>query len=85
MSLRASLLRDVLTRLSSDMQIRMSLWHAVEKTGWKAPRRDPLSKPELLEQKRLREAIVLAQQSGKVDDMGGPCRSLRLLTGVKVL
>ncbi|EKM61303.1 uncharacterized protein PHACADRAFT_84271 [Phanerochaete carnosa HHB-10118-sp] len=76
----------MLEQYKNDMQIRMSLWHAVEKTaGWKAPRRDPLSKPELLEQKRLREAIVLAQQSGKVQDMGGPCRSLRLLTGVKVV
>ncbi|GJE85787.1 S-adenosyl-L-methionine-dependent methyltransferase [Phanerochaete sordida] len=75
----------MLEQYKNDMQIRISLWHAVEKTGWKAPRRDPLSKPELLEQKRLREAIAFAQEAGKLHDMGGPCRSLRLLTGVKVV
>lgn len=73
----------MMEQYKNDMQMRMSLWHAVEKTGWKAPRRDPLTKPELLEQKRLREAIAVAQETGKMQDMGGPCRSLRLLTGVK--
>ncbi len=68
------------------MRIRVSLWHSLTRIGWGFPRREPLSKAELLEEQRLRKAILDAQQSANlVEEIMTPCRSLRLLVGVKAL
>lgn len=67
----------------SDMHVRVSLWHSATKYGWQYPRRDPLSKAELVEEERLRRTIVEARKMATDDDFEMPSRALRLLVGVK--
>ena len=66
------------------MHVRVSLWHSLSLNGWIPPRRDPLTKAERLEQERLRDAILDAERTGKINDIKKPCRTIRLLVGVKV-
>lgn len=67
------------------MHVRISLWHSLVKHGWELPRRDALSKAEHIEDQRLRQAILEAQKQAKREEMCVPCRSMRLLVGVKVV
>ena len=67
----------------SDMHVRISLWHSATKYGWQYPRRDPLSKAELVEEERLRRTIIEARKLAKDDDFDTPSRAMRLLVGVK--
>ena len=65
------------------MHVRISLWHSATKYGWQYPRRDPLSKAELVEEERLRRTIIEARKLAKDDDFDTPSRAMRLLVGVK--
>ncbi|KAF8973505.1 S-adenosyl-L-methionine-dependent methyltransferase [Flammula alnicola] len=46
----------LIERYRSDMQARVSLWCSLDNIGWPLPAREPLSKAELIEEERLREA-----------------------------
>ncbi|KAH8099373.1 S-adenosyl-L-methionine-dependent methyltransferase [Cristinia sonorae] len=70
-------------RYKGDMHVRMSLWHSLTKHGWPYPQRDPLSKAELVEEERLRRAIMEARKSASEDEAHSICRSTRLLVGMK--
>lgn len=65
------------------MQVRMSLWHSMVKAGWAYPRRAPLSRVEIVEEEKLRQAILEARKKAKKEDFAAPTRSIRLLLGVK--
>ena len=69
------------------MQVRISLWHSMTKMGWALPRRAPLTKAERIVDQRLRQAIADAQASSdeEDDDVVRPCRSIRLLVGMRAL
>ena len=70
-----------------DMHIRVSMWHVLSKHGWELPRREALSKAEYIEDQRFRRAMFEAQKRANLDDamLRTPCRSIRLLVGVKVV
>ena len=65
------------------MQHRLSLWSSVLDMGWPLPTREPLSKAELIEEERLREAMLEARKSASPEDLEQPCRSFRVLVGYK--
>lgn len=69
--------------LDRDMHARISLWHSLTRFGWPYPQRDPLSKAELVEEERLRRAILEARKLATEEELRTPCRSLRLLVGMK--
>ena len=62
------------------------MWHVLKKHGWDLPRREALSKAELIEDQRFRRALEEAQKLENYEDgLKTPCRSIRLLVGVKVV
>ncbi|KAI0785068.1 hypothetical protein C8Q75DRAFT_343810 [Abortiporus biennis] len=70
-------------RYKGDMQLRISLWHSLTEHGWPYPQRDPLSKAELVEEERLRRAILEARKCAPEEEFPRPVRSVRLLVGTK--
>ncbi|CAL1695096.1 unnamed protein product [Somion occarium] len=72
---------SLVERYKGDMHVRISLWHSATKYGWQYPRRDPLSKGELVEEERMRRAIMEARKCATEADFQTPSRSLRLLVG----
>lgn len=66
------------------MRARISLWHSLVMNGWPYPRRDPLSKAELMEEERLRQDILEARRCAQEEELNSPVRSIRLIIGVKV-
>ena len=70
----------------SDMHARTSLWNTMVHHGWQLPRMSPQSKAERIIDKRLRKAIHDAKERNEdEEEMKRPCRSVRLLVGVKTL
>lgn len=67
----------------SDMQLRVSLWCSVKDIGWPLPPREPLTKAELIEEERMREAMLEARRNATFEDQQLPCRSVRVLVGFK--
>ncbi|KAI0079642.1 hypothetical protein K474DRAFT_1617498 [Panus rudis PR-1116 ss-1] len=70
-------------RYKGDMHVRISLWNSATQYGWPYPRRDPLTKAELVEEERLRRAILEGRKRAVDEDFQQPSRSLRLLVGMK--
>ena len=68
---------------SSDMHKRISLWYSMSQIGWQLPRRPPLSKAERIFDQTMRKAILEAQKNADGEDLSPPCRSVRLLVGMK--
>ncbi|KAF9074835.1 hypothetical protein BDP27DRAFT_1316051 [Rhodocollybia butyracea] len=73
----------LLERYRSDMQSRVSLWCSLSDIGWPLPVREPLTKAELIEEERMREAMLEARRSASLEDQQLPCRSVRVLVGFK--
>ncbi|PCH33930.1 hypothetical protein WOLCODRAFT_160462 [Wolfiporia cocos MD-104 SS10] len=71
-------------RYEKDVRARVSLWHSMVLNGWDLPRRDPMSRAEMVEEERLRQDIIAARRAAKDEDLQGFCRSARLMIGVKV-
>ncbi|KAJ7161421.1 hypothetical protein C8R43DRAFT_992828 [Mycena crocata] len=74
-------------RYRTDMQIRTALWCSLTGIGWQFPPREPLSKAELIEEERLRAAMLESRTYADSDDEAQtltPCRSLRALVGYKL-
>ncbi|KAF7347703.1 S-adenosyl-L-methionine-dependent methyltransferase [Mycena venus] len=70
-------------RYRTDMQTRTALWCSLTGIGWPFPPREPLSKAELIEEERIRAAMIEARTYGDSDDeTPSPCRSLRVLKAV---
>ena len=68
----------------SDIRARVSLWYSMVLSGWQYPRKDPISRAEMLEEERLRQDILEARKHAKGEDLMGYSRSIRLLVGTKV-
>ena len=83
MALAIAVVRSRILTLPRDMHIRMSLWHSLTKQGWPYPQRDPLTKAELVEEERMRKAILEARKSATEEELRTPSRSMRLLVGMK--
>ncbi|KAE9398462.1 hypothetical protein BT96DRAFT_965928 [Gymnopus androsaceus JB14] len=73
----------LLERYRNDMQLRVSLWCSVKDIGWPLPPREPLTKAELIEEERMREAMLEARRNATFEDQQLPCRSVRVLVGFK--
>ncbi|KAL0569499.1 hypothetical protein V5O48_012467 [Marasmius crinis-equi] len=73
----------LIERYRTDMRQRLSIWSSVLDMGWSLPTREPLSKAELIEEERLREAMLEARKSALPEDLHQPCRSFRVLVGYK--
>jgi hypothetical protein len=67
------------------MQTRVALWASMTNLGWPAPQREPLSKAELIEEERIRQAMLEARKLASPEDFQTPCRSTRILIGTKVM
>ena len=67
----------------SDMHARISLWYPMKQYGWSTPRRNPMSRAELLDEERMRHAIVEARHYAKEDEIQPTMRAMRLLVGIK--
>ncbi|TCD65656.1 hypothetical protein EIP91_002329 [Steccherinum ochraceum] len=65
----------LIDRYKGDMHVRISLWHSLTKQGWPYPLRDPLSKAELVEEERMRRAILEARKSATEEELKTPCRN----------
>ncbi|KAK0208757.1 hypothetical protein DFS33DRAFT_1253760 [Desarmillaria ectypa] len=74
----------LIERYESDMQARVSLWCSLNNIGWPFPPREPLSKAELIEEERMREAMLEARKHAPVEDLQVPCRTIRVLIGYKL-
>ncbi|KAJ6604807.1 S-adenosyl-L-methionine-dependent methyltransferase [Mycena vulgaris] len=71
-------------RYRTDMQTRTALWCSLTGIGWQFPPREPLSKAELIEEERIRAAMIEARTYAAEDEPPSPCRSLRVLVGYKL-
>ncbi|KAJ6621207.1 S-adenosyl-L-methionine-dependent methyltransferase [Mycena sp. CBHHK59/15] len=69
-------------RYRTDMQTRTALWCSLTGIGWQFPPREPLSKAELIEEERLRAAMLEARTFAD-EEPPTLCRSLRVLVGYK--
>ncbi|KAF7311076.1 UBIQUITIN-CONJUGAT-2 domain-containing protein [Mycena chlorophos] len=68
-------------RYRTDMQVRTSLWCSLTGLGWPFPPREPLSKAELIEEERIRAAMLDARTFAATDEEDNlPCRALRILS-----
>ncbi len=66
------------------MHVRTSLWNTMVHHGWQLPRPSQLSKSERIVHQRLSKAILEAKERNEdEEEMKRPCRSVRLLVGVK--
>lgn len=48
------------------------------------PTREPLSKAELIEEKRLHDNMIEARKHATVEELQVPCRSIRVVLGYKM-
>ncbi|KAF7342811.1 UBIQUITIN-CONJUGAT-2 domain-containing protein [Mycena sanguinolenta] len=71
-------------RYRSHMQIRTVLWCSLTGIGWPFPPREPLSRTELIEEQKIRAAMIQARMDSQSDESPSPCRSLRVLVGYKL-
>jgi len=51
--------------------------------GWELPPYSPMSRPEVLEEERLRQAMIEAQKSATEEDLQAPLRTFRIIVGIK--
>ncbi|KAJ7293733.1 hypothetical protein C8J57DRAFT_36288 [Mycena rebaudengoi] len=62
-------------RYRTDMQTRTALWCSLTGIGWQFPPREPLSKAELIEEERLRAAMLEARTFAEgEEEPSTPCR-----------
>jgi hypothetical protein len=65
------------------MQARVATWASLTAMGWPQPQREPLTKAELIEEERVRQAMLDARQYVTAEDLQTPCRTSRILIGYK--
>lgn len=51
--------------------------------GWELPHHGPMSRPEALEEERLRQAMIEAQKLATEEDLQAPLRTFRIIVGIK--
>ena len=51
--------------------------------GWKLPLHGPTSRPEAVEEERLRQAMIEAQKLATEEDLQAPLRTFRIIIGIK--
>jgi hypothetical protein len=51
--------------------------------GWDLPPINPMSRPEAVEEERLRQAMLEAQKLVTEEDMQVPLRTFRIIVGIK--
>jgi len=66
-----------------DMRARISMWYSMTELGFSLPKREPLHKAELLEEQRIRKAILDARAQAREEDFDVPCRVIRAFIGFK--
>jgi len=74
---------SIVEKYRGDMHVRIALWHPAMKRGWTYPKRDPLSKAEIVEEERLRKAILESRKLATEAELLAPIRRLRLMVGMK--
>jgi hypothetical protein len=65
------------------MRARISMWYSMTELGFSLPEREPLHKAELLEEERIRKAILDARAQAREEDFDVPCRVIRAFIGFK--
>ena len=66
------------------MKARVSHWCSLDNLGWPLPSREPLSKAELIEERRLHDNMIEARKYATVEELQIPCRSIRVVLGYKM-
>lgn len=51
--------------------------------GWELPPHGPMSRPEAIEDERLRQAMLDAQKLVTEEDLEPPLRTFRIIVGIK--
>jgi hypothetical protein len=67
----------------SDMHYRVAFWYSWTKLGWQLPAQGPLTRAEIIEEDRLRQAMLDARKFAREEDTQTPCRSIRVIVGIK--
>ena len=83
MALSISVYRVVHAMVHRDMRARISMWYSMTELGFILPKREPLHKAELLEEQRIRKAILDARAQAREEDFDVPCRVIRAFIGFK--
>ncbi|KAI0304555.1 hypothetical protein BC826DRAFT_928543 [Russula brevipes] len=78
-----ALFDELFERFESDMRARISIWYSMTELGYNLPKREPLHKAELLEEERIRKAILDARARAREEDFDVPCRVIRVFVGFK--
>ncbi|KAI0315261.1 hypothetical protein OF83DRAFT_1132816 [Amylostereum chailletii] len=74
---------ELFDRFESDIRARVAFWYSLTELGFEYPKREPLLKSELLEEERIRRAIIDARASNREYDYDVPSRILRVFVGFK--
>ncbi|KAI0308136.1 hypothetical protein B0F90DRAFT_1680486 [Multifurca ochricompacta] len=74
---------ELFEHFESDMRARISMWYSMTELGYPLPKREPLHKAELLEEERIRKAILDARAQAREEDFDVPCRVIRVFIGFK--
>ena len=77
------LFRIIHTMVHRDMRARISIWYSMTELGYSLPEREPLHKAELLEEERIRKAVLDARAQAREEEFDVPCRVIRVLVGFK--
>jgi len=70
-------------RYREDMHHRVAHWRTLVKMGWELPPHGLMSRPEAVEEERLRQAMVDAQELATEEDLQTPLRTFRIIVGIK--
>lgn len=65
------------------MHHRVAHWRTLVKMGWELPPCAPVSRPEALEEERLRQAMIEAQKLATEEDFQAPLRTFQIIIGIK--
>ena len=80
----AAFVISAITPTHRGMKARVSHWCSLDNLGWPLPNREPLSKAELIEEKRLHDNMIEARKHATVEELQIPCRSIRVVLGYKM-
>ena len=67
------------------MHERIALWHPMVHYGWIYPRQSTMTESEIVEQERMRRAILDARLLAKEEDIQPQLRVIRTLIGINEL
>jgi len=72
-----------LEQYKEDMHHRVAHWRTLVKMGWELPPHSQMSRPEALEEERLRQAMIEGQKLATEEDLQAPLRTFRIIVGIK--